>query len=55
MHGGMSVFECTSEGHNVAAIVCITRSWVAKGTPWTEIEQRILTRFGKPGGKHYTP
>jgi|SRR5450755_1283485 Domain of unknown function (DUF1917) len=53
MNDAMSVFECTPEGTNVAAIVCITRSLIAKKTPWPAIERQILERFGLPGGKHY--
>ncbi len=51
MHGVLSIFECTPEGANIAPIVCVTRSLVGKMTSWAEIEQHILARFARSGGK----
>jgi hypothetical protein len=55
MNGALSVFECRPEVANIAPIVCVTRSLVAKKTPWPDIERQIFERFGRPDGKRYTP
>ena len=55
MNDAMSVFECKPEVSNIAPIVSMTRSLVAKVTPWPAIEKQILAQFGLPGGKHYDP
>src|SRR5258708_30328324 len=43
----MSVFECKTELATMAEIVCITRSLVHKSTPWKEIDEHILERYGQ--------
>jgi hypothetical protein len=53
MRAQLTVFECKPEVTNMAAIVSVTRSLVARRTPWDEIEQRISKRFARPGGAHY--
>jgi hypothetical protein len=55
MQGTLTVFECKPEVSNIAPIVCVTRALVAKKTSWPDIEQHILDRFARPGGKHYPP
>lgn len=53
MRGVLTAFECRPEVTNMAAIVCATRSLVAKQTAWEEIERLVLEKFGRPGGKVY--
>lgn len=54
MKGILTVFECRSEITNMAAIVCVTRSLVARSMPWEEIGRRILEQFASPDGKIYS-
>jgi len=53
MKGVLTVFECKPEVTNMAAIVCITRSLVAKKMSWSEIARRIADEFALPHGKIY--
>jgi len=53
MRGELTVFECKPEVTNMAAIVCVTRSLVAKGTSWDQIERRVSERFVRSDGLAY--
>ena len=55
MKGTLTVFECRPEVENMAALVAHTRALIAKNVPWSEIEQRLLAQFMRPGGTHATP